>query len=54
MAFQYFKGTYKQEEERVFTQSVSDRTRGNSLKRKEGRFRLHVRKKFFTQRAVRC
>lgn len=53
-AFQYFKGAYKQEEERDFAQSVSDRTRGNGFKLKEGRFRLDVRKKFFTQRVVRC
>ena len=48
VAFQYLKGAYKQEGERLFTRVDSDRTRGNGFKLGQGRFRL----KFFTQRVV--
>ncbi|GAB0189031.1 hypothetical protein GRJ2_001368400 [Grus japonensis] len=52
-AFQYLKGIYRKAGEELFIRECSDRTRGNGFKLKEGRFRLDVRKKFFTVRAVR-
>ena len=50
MAFQYLKGAYKQEGEWLFTRG--NRTRGNSFKLRQWRFRLDIRRKFFTQRVV--
>ena len=53
MPFQYLKGAYKQEGSQLFTQVDSDRTRENGFKLKEGRFRLDIRRSFFTVRVVR-
>ena len=52
-AFQYLKGAYRKDGEGLFIRECSDRMRGNSFKLKEGRFRLDVRKKFFTVKVVR-
>ncbi|GAB0208860.1 hypothetical protein GRJ2_003351700 [Grus japonensis] len=52
-AFQYLKGAYRKDGEGLFMRECSDRTRGDGFKLKKGRFRLDVRKKFFTVRVVR-
>ncbi|GAB0205654.1 hypothetical protein GRJ2_003031000 [Grus japonensis] len=47
------EGAYRKGGEGLFIRECSDRTRGNGFQLKEGRFRLAVRKKFFTVRVVR-
>ncbi|KFQ33482.1 hypothetical protein N331_00696, partial [Merops nubicus] len=49
VAFQYLKEPYRKGGERLFRMSGNHRTRGNGV----GRYRLGVRKKFFTMRVVR-
>ncbi|KFQ84419.1 hypothetical protein N337_04832, partial [Phoenicopterus ruber ruber] len=52
-ASQYLRGAYKKDGDRLFRRACCDRTRGNSFKLKEGRFRLDIRKTFFTMRVVK-
>ena len=52
-AFQDLKGAYRQEGSQLFERVDDSRTRGKGFKLKEGRCRLDVRGKFFTERLVR-
>ena len=54
VALQWLERAYIQERDSFFTPSDHDRTGGDGFELKEGRFTLDVRKKFFTQRLVRC
>ena len=53
MAFQYVKGTYEEDEDKLFSKACCSRTRDNGFKLKEGRFRLDTRKNFFIVRVVK-
>ncbi|PKU47894.1 hypothetical protein llap_1810 [Limosa lapponica baueri] len=52
-AFQYPKGAYRRNGEGLFIRECSHGTRGDGFKLKKGRFRLDIRKKFFTVRVTR-
>ena len=52
-AFQYLKGAYRKDGEKIFSRACCGRTRGNGFKLREGKFRLAIRKTFFTRRVVK-
>ena len=53
VAFQYLKAVYRKDGNNLFSKACCDRTRSNGFKVREGRFRLDIRKKFFTMRVVK-
>jgi len=51
-AFQYLKGAYKKDGDRIFSRACCNRTRGNGFKLKD-RLRLDIRRKYFTMTVVK-
>jgi len=52
-AFQYLKGACRKDGENIFGRAYCNRMRANGFKVREGRFRLDIRKMFFTMRVVK-
>lgn len=51
--FQYLKRAWRETGQGLLIKNSSDRTRSNMFKTKKGKFRLNIRKKFYTLRVMR-